>query len=201
MSNISFSQESPGGGSDAPGIVFFGDSLTAGYGLSPDEAYPALIQEKIAAFGKNIKVVNAGVSGDTSSGGLRRVDWILEQRVDVFVLALGANDGLRGLPPGESKKNLARIIEKVQRKHPQAKIVLAGMLVPPNMGASYAKEFREMYTSLAETYKLQLLPFLLEGVAGIPKLNQADGVHPTAVGQRMIADLMWNILQPLVSAL
>jgi acyl-CoA thioesterase-1 len=179
-----------------PRIVCLGDSLTAGLGLSPDQAYPALLERRLAEAGLDYEVVNAGVSGDTSAGGLRRLDWSLTGDVQVLVLALGANDGLRGLPAGELRDNLARIIETSQRRG--ATVVLAGMEAPPNFGAPYTREFRAVYQDLARRYPVVFVPFLLEGVAGVPSLNQADGIHPTAEGQRRIADLIWTALAPAV---
>ncbi len=179
-----------------PRVVCLGDSLTAGLGLSPEQAYPALLEERLAAAGLDWEVVNAGVSGDTSAGGLRRREWSLAGDVRVLVLALGANDGLRGLPPAQMRANLARIIETAQQRG--AKVVLAGMEAPPNFGAPYTREFREVYGDLAKTYSLTYVPFLLEGVAGVPALNQADGIHPTAEGQRRIASLVWKALAPAV---
>jgi acyl-CoA thioesterase-1 len=179
-----------------PRIVCLGDSLTAGLGLSSDQAYPALLERRLAEAGLDYEVVNAGVSGDTSAGGRRRLDWSLTGDVKVVVLALGANDGLRGLPAKDLRDNLARIIETSQQRG--AKVVLAGMEAPPNFGAPYTREFRDVYQDLARRYPVVFVPFLLEGVAGVPSLNQADGIHPTAEGQRRIADLIWHALAPVV---
>jgi acyl-CoA thioesterase I len=176
-------------------IVFFGNSLTAGYGLSPSEAFPALIQNKIDSLNLPYKVINAGVSGETSSGGNSRIDWILRQPLDVFILELGANDGLRGIPIPETKKNLQSIIDKVKAKNPEAILVLAGMQIPPNMGQQYATEFRDIYSELASKNKMTLIPFLLEGVGGEVKLNQQDGIHPTAEGHRIVAKNVWRELK------
>ena len=180
-------------------ILFFGNSLTAGYGLEPEQAFPALIQQKIDSLGLPYKAVNAGVSGETSSGGNNRVDWILKQPVDVFVLELGGNDGLRGIPVAETQKNLQAIIDKVKAKYPQAKLVLAGMQVPPNMGAQYAGAFRAIYTELAQKNNMTLIPFLLEGVGGEARFNLEDGIHPTAEGHRMVAQTVWQYLGPLLT--
>src|SRR5690349_17486529 len=158
-------------------ILFFGDSLTAGYGLSPDVAFPALVEKELVKENKKVKVINAGLSGETSAGGLSRIDWVLRQPIDVFVLELGANDGLRGLPIEQTKKNLQAIIDKVKSKYPKVKIVMTGMMVPPNMGKSYSDEFKKIYPAMAQKNKACLFPFLLEGVAGNEKLNQADGIH------------------------
>jgi acyl-CoA thioesterase-1 len=180
-------------------IVFFGNSLTAGYGLSsPAQAFPALIQAKIDSLRLPYSVVNAGVSGETSSGGASRIDWILRQPVDVFVLELGANDGLRGIPIEETRKNLQAIIDKVRAKYPGAKLVLAGMQLPPNMGQAYATQFRDLYPELAKKNGAVLIPFLLEGVGGEAALNQEDGIHPTAEGARILAQNVWQVLAPLL---
>lgn len=181
-------------------IVFFGDSLTAGYGLDdPDEdAYPALIRKKITAEDLPWRVVNAGLSGETTAGGRRRVDWILRQPVEVFVLALGGNDGLRGIEPAVSQDNLQAIINSVRQKYPAAKILLAGMQMPPSMGEDYARAFAAMYPALADKNKLPLIPFLLEGVGGHADLNQADGLHPTPAGHALVAETVWKQLRPLL---
>jgi acyl-CoA thioesterase-1 len=176
-------------------IVFFGNSLTAGYGLSPTEAFPAIIQNKIDSLGFPYKVINAGVSGETSSGGNGRIDWILRQPLHVFVLELGANDGLRGIPLSETKKSLQSIVDKVKAKYPEAKLVLAGMQIPPNMGQSYTTEFRDLYPELAEKNGMTLIPFLLDGVGGELKLNQQDGIHPTAEGHHKVAENVWRVLE------
>jgi acyl-CoA thioesterase-1 len=179
-------------------IVFFGNSLTAGYGVSPEQAFPALIQKKLDSIGLPYNVVNAGVSGETSSGGKTRIDWILREPVDIFVLELGANDGLRGTPLSETKKNLQDIIDKVKAKYPDTKLVFAGMEIPPNMGQTYTAEFRNIYTDLAAKNKMTLIPFLLEGVGGEPELNQADGIHPTAEGHLIVAENVWKQLEKLL---
>lgn len=179
---------------DRPRVVFLGDSLTAGLGLAQSEAYPTLIQQKIEAAGLPYEVVNAGVSGDTSAGGLSRLDWALEGDVRVMVVALGGNDGLRGLPAPELKKNLATIIERAQAKH--ITVVLAGMEAPPNFGRDYITAFHNVYPELATQYDLPLIPFLLQDVAGIERLNQRDGIHPTAEGARIVADTVWSVLRP-----
>ena len=176
-------------------IIFFGNSLTAGYGLEPSEAFPALIQNKLDSLKLNYKVVNAGVSGETTSGGNSRVDWILRQPIDVFVLELGANDGLRGIPLKETKNNLQSMINKVTIAYPNAKIILAGMQIPPNMGMQYTTEFRNIYPELAKKNNITLIPFILEGVGGEAKLNQEDGIHPTAEGHRVIAENLWKEIQ------
>ncbi len=175
-------------------ILFFGDSITAGYGLNPDKAFPALIQQQIDSLGLNYTVVNAGLSGETSAGGLRRVDWVLQQRVDIFVLELGGNDGLRGLNLQQTKANLQGIIDKVIAKYPQSLIVLAGMEVPPNLGANYTLEFREMYVELAQENDVLFIPFILEGVGGVPELNLPDQIHPNEEGHRKVAQHVWGYL-------
>jgi len=179
-------------------IVFFGNSLTAGYGVSPSEAFPAIIQKKIDSLGLPYQVINAGVSGETSSGGKTRIEWILREPVDIFVLELGANDGLRGTPLSETKKNLQDIIDSVRTKYPDTKLVFAGMEIPPNMGQAYTTEFRNIYTDLASKNKMTLIPFLLEGVGGEPELNQADGIHPTAKGHLIVAENVWKQLEKLL---
>ncbi|WP_211345540.1 arylesterase [Paraflavitalea soli] len=179
-------------------IVFFGNSLTAGYGLDPTEAFPAVIQAKIDSLHLPYKVVNAGLSGETTAGGKGRIDWLLQQPVDVFVLELGGNDGLRGIPVSETGKNLQEIIDRVKAKYPQAKILLAGMQVPPNMGSKYAGEFRAVFKMLADKNNVPLVPFLLEGVGGVPELNQADGIHPTAKGAVIVAENVWKVLKGLL---
>ena len=180
-------------------IVFFGNSLAAGYGLSPEQAFPALIQKKIDSLGLSYNVVNAGVSGETTSGGLTRIDWILQQPVDIFVLELGANDGLRGIPSlSVTRQNLQEIIDRVRAKYPEAKILLAGMQVPPNLGQQYIVEFREMFPQLAQKNSVSLIPFLLEGVGGEPELNQTDGIHPNEEGSKIVAENVWKELQKML---
>ncbi len=179
-------------------ILFLGDSLTAGLGVTVEEAFPAVSGAMLNAKGKKVKVINAGISGDTSAGGLARIDWVLRQPVDVLFLELGANDGLRGLPVEETRKNLQLIIDKTRAKNKTVKIILAGMMVPPNMGKEYASAFSKVFKDLAVKNKCISMPFLLEGVAGMEKLNQADGIHPTAEGHRIIAK---NVLKYLEQAL
>ncbi len=182
-------------------ILFFGNSLTAGYGLEPSEAFPALVQQKLDSLGYDYRTVNAGLSGETTASGLSRLDWVLErQPVDVFVLELGANDGLRGIEPTETQRNLVAIIDQVRAANPEVEIVLAGMLVPPNMGNAYTERFQEVFPAVAEARDVTLIPFLLEGVAGDPELNQADGIHPTAPGQKIVAENVWPVLKPLLEA-
>jgi len=176
--------------------VALGDSLTAGLGLSPEAAYPALLQQRIDEAGLKYEVVNAGVSGDTSAGGLSRLDWSLDGDVRVLIVALGGNDALRGLPVEELRRNLSTIIERAQARH--IKILLAGMEAPPNFGQSYTVSFHKVYAELAKEYKVTFVPFLLEGVAGIESLNQRDGIHPTAEGARIVADVVWRKLGPML---
>jgi acyl-CoA thioesterase-1 len=177
-------------------ILFYGDSLTAGYGLSTDEAFPAVISRTLNQRGTPVTIVNAGLSGETSAGGLNRLDWVLKQPIDIFVLELGANDGLRGLPLQETQKNLQRIIDKVVAKYPSAKIIIAGMLVPPNLGSDYTTQFSKIFPDLAKKNKAALIPFLLEGVAGDEKLNNSDGIHPNVEGHKIVAGNVLKVLEP-----
>lgn len=187
--------------SDTTTVLFFGDSITAGYGVGEDHAFPSVIEHKIDSLGWNAEVINAGLSGETSAGGLRRIDWLMRRPVDILVLELGANDGLRGIDPASTKKNLQQIIDKVKVKNPGAKIILAGMQVPPNLGQDYTKRFKEIYPQLARENDAKLIPFVLDGVAGKPKLNQADGIHPTAEGHRIVATNVWEVLKPVLQQL
>jgi len=182
-------------------VLFLGDSITAGYGLDITQAYPALIQEKIDAKNWPFKVVNAGQSGDTTAGGLNRIDWLLRSRIDVLFLELGANDGLRGLPAENVQKNLQAIIDRVKTKYPEVKIVIAGMKVPPNMGRSYSDQFQSIFVSLAKKNNAPLIPFILEGVGGIRDLNLPDGIHPTARGHEIVAANVWKALEPVLQSL
>ena len=181
-------------------IVFFGDSLTAGYGLDDPlaESYPALIQEKIAAANLPYRVVNAGLSGETSAGGARRIDWILRQHIDVFVLALGANDGLRGIEPSVTRENLQTILDRVRAKNPDTQLIVAGMMMPPSMGQDYAREFAAVFAEVAKQNNATFIPFLLEGVGGIDRLNQPDRIHPNPEGHKLLADTVWQTLEPLL---
>jgi acyl-CoA thioesterase-1 len=177
-------------------VLFFGDSLTAGYGLDdPSDAFPGVVQHKIDSAKLHYKVINAGVSGETSAGGKGRISWILKQRVDVFVLELGANDGLRGLPVEETTANLQAITDSVKARYPAAKLVLLGMQVPPNMGNIYANNFKALFPALATKNKMALVPFLLKGVGGVPALNQKDGIHPTVQGAKIVGANVWEVLQ------
>ena len=176
-----------------PRIVFLGDSLTAGLGLAADRSFPSLIGKKLKERGLDYEVINAGVSGDTTAGGVRRVDWSLDGDVRVLVVALGGNDALRGLPPREMKKNLATILDRARER--KVTVILAGMEAPPNNGPDYTREFRNVYSELAAEYKVRLIPFLLDGVAGDASLNQADGIHPNIRGAEIVADLVWKELE------
>jgi acyl-CoA thioesterase-1 len=180
-------------------IVFFGDSLTAGYGLDTKESYPAVIQQIVDSLNLKYTVVNAGLSGETTASGRNRLDWVLNQKADVFILELGANDGLRGIPINETRQNLQAIVTSVKEKNPETIIVLAGMQIPPNMGQEYTAEFRKIFPELADKNEAYLIPFLLDNVAGIPELNQEDGIHPTVEGQKIVADNVWDVLEPLLT--
>ena len=186
---------------DPKTLVFFGDSLTYGLGLEDpaSEAYPALIQQKLSAGGLPWKVVNAGLSGDTTAGGLRRVNWVLRAPVDLFVLALGANDGLRGIAPAVTRDNLRAIIARVRSRAPQAIIVLAGMRMPASMGADYAEAFAAVFPEVAREDQVPLIPFLLDRVAARPELNGPDNIHPNAAGHRIVAETVWRVLRPLLA--
>lgn len=180
-------------------ILFFGDSLTAGYGLEDvNDAFPGLIQSKIDSLQLDYTIVNSGISGETTSGGKNRIDWVLKEEPNVFILELGANDGLRGVPLDQSKANLQAIIDAVKKKYPDTKIVLAGMQIPPNMGKDYTTEFKNMFPALAEKNDLYLIPFLLDDVGGIPDLNQKDGIHPTKEGHKILANNVWEVLKPIL---
>jgi acyl-CoA thioesterase-1 len=180
-----------------PRIVVLGDSLTAGLGLEPGQAYPALLQKRLDAAGLTYEVVNAGVSGDTSAGGLRRVDWALDGDVKILVVALGGNDALRGLPVEQLRENLTTIVERANARG--IKVILAGMEAPPNFGPAYTASFRQTYRDVARQHRAILVPFLLDGVAGLPELNQGDGIHPTAAGAEKVAETVWRALRPIVS--
>ncbi len=179
-------------------ILFFGDSLTAGYGLELEEAFPALIQNRLDSLGLDYTVINSGLSGETTSGGRNRLDWVLNQKVDVFILELGANDGLRGIPLSETRSNLQAMIDLVREKNADIQIVLAGMQIPPNMGPEYTAEFRKIFPELAEENQIALIPFLLEDVAGISELNLEDGIHPTAEGHKIVQENVWAVLRTVI---
>lgn len=179
-------------------ILFFGNSLTAGMGLDPDNAFPAVIQRKLDSLNLPYEVINAGLSGETTAGGKNRIEWLLTQELAIFVLELGANDGLRGIPLDETRNNLQAIIDVVREKNSETKIVLTGMQIPPNMGMEYATGFKNIFPELAAKNDIYLVPFLLENVGGISELNQADGIHPTAEGQQILAENVWEVLEGLV---
>ena len=179
-------------------VLFYGNSLTAGYGVEQSEAFPALVGEKIDSAGLDYTVVNAGLSGETTAGGKSRISWVMRQSVSVFVLELGGNDGLRGLPLAQTRQNLQAIIDTVRKKSPDARIVLAGMQIPPNLGTEYTREFRELFKEVADKNSAVLIPFLLENVGGVAKLNQPDGIHPTPAGHKIVANTVWSVLKPLL---
>lgn len=192
------SQAPPASTTDRPVVLFLGNSLSAGYGVEPDSAFPNLIKARIDSLGWNVEIVNAGLSGETTSGGLRRIDWLLRRPVDVLVLELGGNDGLRGIPTEVTRSNLQAIIDKTRTRYPDAEIILAGMQIPPNLGHEYTRDFREIYPSLAEENDAHLIPFLLEGVGGVERLMQGDGIHPTEEGHRLVAENVWDILRSVL---
>lgn len=177
-------------------IVFFGDSLTAGYGLTMQDAFPYLIQQRIDSLGLDYEVINAGLSGETTAGGANRIDWILRTSPDIFILELGANDGLRGLSLDQTKTNLEQMIDKVREKNPNAVILLAGMQMLPNMGPEYVRQFKSTFPQVANDKKVELIPFLLEGVGGEEELNQSDGIHPNEEGHKIVAETVWRYLAP-----
>lgn len=179
-------------------ILFFGTSLTAGYGIDPAEAYPSLIQKKIDSLNLPYKVINGGLSGETSAAGKSRIGWLLKQKVDIFVLEMGANDGLRGTSVANATKNMQSIIDQVRSKYPNAKMMIAGMQMPPNMGAKYTADFKAMYPKLAAKNKMVLVPFLLDKVGGVAKLNQKDGIHPTPEGAKILAENVWVHLKDML---
>ena len=179
-------------------VLFYGDSLTAGYGIDREQAFPALIQARIDSLGWDYEVFNAGLSGETSAGGLRRIDWILRQKVDVFALELGANDGLRGIDLKDTRSNLQGIVDRVKAKYPDVVLVVVGMQMPPNLGPEYTAEFKGLYSSLAEQNGAALIPFLLAGVGDRPELNLPDGNHPTVAGHKVVAENVWAVLGPLL---
>jgi len=181
-------------------ILCFGDSITAGYGLEDsNEAYPALLQKKIDSLDLNYTVINSGLSGETTAGGRSRLSWVMKQKVDIFLLELGGNDGLRGIPLTETKANLKAIIETIQNESPNTRIILAGMELPPNMGKVYTTEFRELFAEIASQYDVAFIPFILKDVGGIKALNQNDGIHPTAEGHKIVANTVWEVLRPMVA--
>ncbi|MEO8934925.1 MAG: arylesterase [Xanthomarina sp.] len=180
-------------------ILCFGDSITAGYGLNDStDAYPAILQQKVDSLKLNYTVINSGVSGETTAGGKSRINWVIKQPVDIFLLELGANDGLRGVPLSETRSNLQTIIDVVREKSPKTIIILAGMELPPNMGQAYTSEFRQLFADLAQKNNLAFIPFILKDVGGIASLNQNDGIHPTVEGHKIVAKTVWHTLEPLL---
>ena len=194
-----FAGETPDANDTVKRIVVLGDSITAGYGLDQSQAYPALLQKKIDAEGLSYTVANAGVSGDTSAGGLRRVAWAMGKGADVIIIALGGNDGLRGISPEETKKNLLGIIAKARARNPEIKVLITGMQMPDNMGPDFTARFKAVFPEAAKESETILVPFLLEGIGGDEKLNQPDGIHPTPEGQAKVADNVWKILKPAIT--
>jgi acyl-CoA thioesterase-1 len=188
-------EKTPEAKSDEKIILFFGNSLTAAYGIDPEDGFAGLTQTRIDSLGLDYKVINGGLSGETTAGGLSRLDWFLEDKPDIFVLELGGNDGLRGINLTETKSNLLKIIDKVRSKFPDTKIILAGMQIPPNMGQEYASEFTELYPAVAEEKDVTLIPFLLEDVGGIPELNLPDGIHPTEEGHKIVFKTIWPYIE------
>ena len=198
-SGLSFASESTNSTTTTGrSVLILGDSLAAGRGVDPEESFPALLQKLIHQRGWNDTVINAGVSGDTSAGGLRRLDWLLRQKIDVLVLELGGNDGLRGIQPGTTRTNLQSIIDRTKERYPTVQVIIAGMKMPPNMGEEYTSAFREIFPDLAKRNKTALIPFLLEGVGGKPELNLPDQIHPNPEGHRIVADNVWKVLEPLL---
>jgi len=184
-----------------PVVLFFGTSLTAGAGLEPEQAFPALVEKKADSAGLPIRAVNAGLSGETSAGAVRRIDWVLRTPADIIVVETGANDALRGLPPAAAKANIEKIIAAIRQKQPGATIVLAQFFAPPNFGNAYTRSFGAIYTDVAKRENVVLIPFLLEGVAGISRYNQPDGIHPNATGEKIVADNVWRSLEPVIAQL
>tara|TARA_R100000388_G_scaffold95031_2_gene85976 strand:- start:9263 stop:9889 length:627 start_codon:yes stop_codon:yes gene_type:complete len=183
---------------EAQTILFFGDSITAGLGVQQEQAFPALVQDRIDSLGMNYEVINGGLSGETSAGGLRRIDWILRRDIDLMVLELGGNDGLRGIDLSSTKENLQKIIEKFQAKNPNGQIILAGMQVPPNLGQEYTSEFQTIYPELAEENDLPLIPLIMDKLGGSEELIQGDGIHPTPKGHKVIAETVWDVLKEYI---
>ncbi|NND71539.1 MAG: arylesterase [Rhodothermales bacterium] len=187
--------------SDEIVIVFLGDSITAGYGIAREDAFPARVEQELLSAGYPVRVREAGVSGETTAGGLRRIDWILNQHVDILVIELGGNDGLRGIPVDEVERNLRAMIDRARKSNPAIKIIVAGMQVPPNMGQSYSQAFGDVFARVATDEGTELIPFILQGVGGNPQLNQADGIHPTEEGHEIISETVLDALTPVVTDL
>lgn len=179
-------------------IMFFGNSLTAGLGVTPEESFPGQIAQRLDSLGYPYRVINAGLSGETTASGMNRLNWVLREKPDVFILELGANDGLRGIALEETKKNLEQIVKEVKNANPEVTLILTGMQIPPNMGPEYTETFKNLFPELAEAHDLLLVPFLLDGVGGIPELNQADGIHPTPKGHQILAENVWQVLFPVL---
>jgi len=190
----------PAGAANLQTIVVLGDSIAAGYGVDPDQAFPALLEEKIKEAGLPYRVINAGVSGDTTAGGARRITWVMRNPLDVLILELGGNDGLRGIAPKETAKNLQTIIDKVREKNPEARVVVAGMQMANNIGEEYNEAFQQVFPDVAKKNGAALVPFLLEGVGGKPELNQPDRIHPTPEGHRLVAENVWKVLGPILES-
>lgn len=197
---VASADEKPKENIEKPVIMFFGNSITAGYGIDQSDAFSAIIQRRLDSLGYNYRVINAGLSGETTATGLSRVDWVLKTIPEIFVLELAGNDGLRGLPLGQTKKNLLAIVDKVRAANPDVKILLAGMEVPPNMGSDYASEFRAMFPAVSKTKGVPLIPFILDKVGGEPSLNLPDGIHPTEEGHLIVAETVWKYLEPLLDS-
>lgn len=185
-------------GQDKKSILIFGDSITAGYGVEPQQAFPAILQNKIDELSLNYDVINGGLSGETSAGGLRRIDWVLQRKIDIMILELGGNDGLRGIDLSSTKQNLEQIIEKARAKYPDIEILIAGMQVPPNLGTDYTKEFETLYPALAKENNATLIPMILDSVGGKAELMQSDQIHPNVEGHKMVAEEVWGVLYPLL---
>lgn len=192
-------EKTPQAKSDQKIILFYGNSLTAAYGIDPEDGFAGLTQKRLDSLGMDYKVINGGLSGETTAGGLSRLDWFLEDKPEIFVLELGGNDGLRGIKLTETKSNLLKIIDKVRSKFPDTKIILAGMQIPPNMGQEYAREFTDMYPAVAKEKEVTLIPFLLENVGGIPELNLPDGIHPTEEGHKIVFETIWPYLKKAIN--
>jgi len=190
--------EEVAGDEDEIVVMMLGDSITAGYGIGEDNAFPALLQTRVDSLGWDVRIINAGLSGETSAGGLRRIDWLLRERIDVLLIELGGNDGLRGTAPEVTRQNLQGIIDQARERYPDVTLILAGMQVPPNLGAAYTTEFRDLFPDLARENETALIPFILEGVGGVPRLNLPDGIHPTAEGHAILAETVWDTLEPIL---
>lgn len=182
-------------------VLILGNSITAGYGVEDEEAFPARLQQRVDSLGWDVNIRGAGVSGETTAGGLRRISWLLRRPVDVLVIELGGNDGLRGVNPESSQENLQAIIDSTRARYPESRIILGGMQIPPNMGEQYTRAFRQIYPTLAERNEIELIPFVLEGVGGVDSLNLDDGIHPNPAGHRIVAQNVWTVLRPVLEEL